>query len=56
MKKLLVASLVLLSGCATAGTLKRQIGEDLEMIVESQDCEITCAALKEYIKTKLPYK
>lgn len=43
---------VFLTGCVR-GKIRKQIGEDLGLIVQAGDCETTCEKLKEYIANKL---
>lgn len=42
-----------LGGCATAGSVKKQIAKDLYEIVEKQDCDTVCYLLKEYVAHEL---
>lgn len=46
-------SILVISGCATAGSAKDKIAKDLAEIVEYQDCPTICDALKAYIRTQL---
>lgn len=56
MKKItMVVLAAILSGCAGAQVkkLKSDIAMDLNVIAQAQDCESTCAQLKQYIATRL---
>lgn len=51
--KYISVALLLLPGCATAGSVKKQIAHDLGEIVEYQDCPTVCEQLRKYIDTQL---
>lgn len=51
--KYLAVAFLLLPGCATAGSVKKQIASDLNAIAEYQDCPTVCEQLRKYIDTQL---
>lgn len=52
MKKALFLFL-LLPGCGTASKARKQVLNEMNAIIQAQDCETSCAAIKAYLKERL---